>query len=99
LDNWESLYLKLIEKLNAELSGKVKRDVFFEIIFMTYSYVHMKINEEAFPNAINLYDKNKMTGRGRGKYWYKNDIREEGKNFFVEKMHKFFPNNKIEYIV
>lgn len=99
VDNWENLYLELIKKLNAELSEKVKKDVFFEIIFMTYSYVHTKINEEAFPNAITLYDKNKMTGRGRGKYWYKNDIREEGRKFFIEKMHEFFPNNTIEYIV
>ena len=73
--------------------------MFFEIIFMTYSYVHTKINQEAFPNAINLYDKNKMTGRGIGKYWYKNDIREEGKKFFIDKMRNFFPNNTIEYIV
>ncbi len=99
VDNWQNLYLELIQKLNSELSDKVKKDVFFEIIFMTYSYVHSKINEEAFPNAINLYDKSKMTGRGMGKYWYKNDIREEGKKFFIDNMHKFFPNNKIEYIV
>ena len=99
LDNWQNLYLELIKKLNLELSKKVKKDVFFEIIFMTYSYVHTKINQEAFPNAINLYDKNKMTGRGIGKYWYKNDIREEGKKFFIDKMRNFFPNNTIEYIV
>ncbi len=99
LDNWKTLYLELIKKLHSELSEKVKQDVFFEIIFMTYSYVHEKINEEAFPNAISLLDKEKMTGRGRGKYWYRNQIREEGKNFFLAKMHKFFPNNIIKYIV
>ncbi len=99
LDNWKTLYLDLIKKLDLELSKKVKEEVFFEIIFMTYSYIHTKINEEAFPNAINIFDKEKMTGRGRGKYWYKNDIREEGKKFFIEEMHKYFPNNTIEYIV
>ena len=81
------------------MSEKVKKDTFFEIIFMTYSYVHTKINQEAFPNAINLYDKEKMTGRGKGKYWYKNELRQEGEIFFREKMHKYFPNNVIEYIV
>lgn len=60
VENWENLYLELLKKLSLELSPKVKKEVFFEIIFMTYSYVHTKINEEAFPNAINLYDKNKM---------------------------------------
>ena len=82
-----------------ELSEKVKKDVFFEVIFMTYSYVHTKINEEAFPNAIELYNKELMTGRGRGKYWYKSDIRQEGEKFFRENMKKYFPNNEILYIV
>ena len=99
VDNWKELYLELIQKLNSELSQKVKNDVFFEIIFMTYSYVHTKINEEAFPNAINLYNKELMTGRGRGKYMYKNDLREDGELFFREQMKKYFPNNPIEYIV
>ena len=99
VDNWKELYLELIKILDSELSKKVKQDTFFEIIFMTYSYVHTKINEEAFPNAINLYDKNIMKGSGRGKYRYKEDIRKEGEIFFREQMSKYFPNNKIEYIV
>ena len=99
VENWKELYLQLIQRLESELSFKVKKDVFFEIIFMTYSYVHIKINEEAFPNAIDLYDKDKITGRGRGKYWYKNEIRQEGEKFFREKMKQYFPNNEIIYIV
>ena len=51
VDNWEKLYLELIQTLSEKLTDKVKKSVFFEIIFMTYSYVHTKINEEAFPNA------------------------------------------------
>ena len=99
VENWKKLYLELIQKLHQELSEKVKRNVFFEIIFMTYSYVHTKINEEAFPNAINLYNKEIMTGRGRGKYMYKNDVRKDGEIFLREQMKKYFPNNSIEYIV
>ncbi len=99
VENWKKLYLELIQRLNQELSEKVKKDTFFEIIFMTYSFVHTKINEEAFPNAINLYNKEMMTGRGRGKYMYKNDIRKDGEIFLREQMHKYFSNNKIEYIV
>lgn len=99
VENWKELYTELIQRLNLELSEKVKKDVFFEIIFMTYSYIHTKINEEAFPNAISLYDKEKMTGRGRGKYWYKSDIRSEAEVFLREEMKRYFPNNKIEYIV
>lgn len=99
VDNWQQLYLELIQRLYSELSEQVKKDVFFEIIFMTYSYVHTKINEEAFPNAINLYSKDLMRGRGRGKYMYKDNLREEGRKFFIEQLQKYFPNNKIEYIV
>ena len=66
---------------------------------MTYSYVHTRINEEAFPNAINLYDKEKMTGRGRGKYGYKEKERIEAEIYLREQMKKYFPKNSIEYIV
>jgi spore photoproduct lyase len=99
VENWKEKYLELIKRLESELNNKVKKDVFFEIIFMTYSYVHTKINEEAFPKAINLYDKELMIGRGRGKYWYKSKLREEGERFFIENMKKYFPNNEILYIV
>ena len=99
VENWKEEYLALIKTLESRLSTKVKKDVFFEIIFMTYSYVHTKINEEAFPKAINLYNKELMTGRGRGKYWYKANLREEGERFFIENMKKYFPNNEILYIV
>ena len=99
VENWKELYLELIQRLSIELSEKVKKQAFFEIIFMTYSYVHTKINEEAFPNAINLYNKEIMTGRGKGKYAYKQETRKEAETFLREQMHKYFPNNKIEYIV
>ena len=99
VENWKEKYTELIKILNESLSEKVKKDVFFEIIFMTYSYIHTKINEEAFPNAINLYDKEKMMVRGRGKYRYKNELVEEGKDFLKEQMEKYFPKNQIEYMV
>ena len=99
VENWKQLYTELIERLSQELSPQAKKKAFFEIIFMTYSYVHTKINEEAFPNAINLYDKEKMTGRGRGKYGYKEKSRIEAEIYLREQMQKYFPKNKIEYIV
>ena len=99
VDNWKKLYKELIEILRYELSEKVKKDVFFEIIFMTYSFVHTKINSEAFPNAINLYNKDLMTGRGKGKYMYKKQYREDGEKFLINEVKKYFPNNEIIYIV
>ena len=99
VDNWKILYLELIKYLSENLSEKVKNKAFFEIIFMTYSYVHNAINTEAFPNAIKLFDKELMTGRGKGKYMYKDFIRKEGEIFFRDNMNKYFKNNKIMYIV
>ena len=99
VEKWKSLYLELIKYLYENLSEKVKKEAFFEIIFMTYSFVHNAINTEAFPNAIKLYDKDLMTGRGKGKYMYKEFIRKEGEMFFRENMNKFFKNNSIMYIV
>ena len=99
VENWKELYTNLIQRLNSELSEKVKKQAFFEIIFMTYSFVHTKINEEAFPNAINLYNTEIMTGRGKGKYSYKQDVRKEAEIYLREQMKKYFPYNIIEYIV
>ena len=99
VENWKLLYQELIQRLAEELSEAVKKEAFFEIIFIKYSYINTKINEEAFPNAISLYDKENMTGRGRGKYWYKNEIRGEAELFLREQMSHYFPHNKIEYIV
>lgn len=99
IENWKEYYKNLFKILYENLSGKVKKEMFIEVIFMTYSYVHKAINNEAFPNAIELYSKNLMTGRGMGKYCYKHDIRKDGEIFLREQIFKYFPNNKLEYIV
>ena len=99
VENWKELYENLIKRLEAELSEKVKKQAFFEIIFMTYSYVHTKINAEAFPNAIKLYNKEIMTGRGNGKYAYKKEIKEDSQKYILELMQRYFPSNEIKYIV
>lgn len=67
IENWKKLYAELIKYLYENLSEEVKKETFFEIIFMTYSYVHKAINSEAFPNAIELFDSKLMTGRGKRK--------------------------------
>lgn len=97
VENWKELYHNLIEKLYNELSDEVKKDLFFEIIFMTYSYVHRMINTEAYPNAIDLYDEEKMKARGLGTYTYKNSLRAEGEDYLKSELLKYFPNNEILY--
>ena len=97
--NWKNLYLELIKILSETLNENTKRKIFFEIIFMTYSYVHNAINTEAFPNAINLFNKDLMRGRGKGKYMYKDELRKDGDKFFREQIKKYFGNTEILYIV
>lgn len=96
---WKELYSELIEILSDKLTTKVKQTAFIEIIFMTYSFVQNVINSEAFPNATNLYNKDIMTGRGRGKYCYRDVMREEGENFLRKELSNKLPNMKVLYIV
>ena len=99
VDNWKELYKELIEYLYENLTEKVKKDVFFEIIFMTYSYVHRMINKEAFPNKTELYNKEIMTVRGRGRYMYKKEEKQQAEKYIRELLKKNFSQNEILYIV
>lgn len=89
LPDWKVLYGGLIDQLADELSEKVKQNGFIEIILMTYSFVQNAINTEAFPNAVQLYERESMTGRGRGKYSYRPELRAEAEAFLREQLeHK-----------
>jgi len=98
LPNWKHLYGELIERLAEELSYKVMQNGFIEIILMTYSFVQNAINTDAFPNAVQLFDRETMTGRGRGKYCYRNDIRAEAEHFLREKLSQQLGSMSILYI-
>lgn len=98
-DQWPALYKQLIEQLSDELSPKAKKGLTIEIIFMTYSYVSRAINNEAFPNALELYDPSKMTVRGRGKYCYRNELRAQGEELLRNEISEKLPDSKIAYIV
>jgi spore photoproduct lyase len=89
----------LIEQLSDGISEKAKKQLFIEIIFMTYSYVHRAINTEAFPDAVDLYDKSLMTGRGRGKYCYRDNVRSEGEEFLREQLAHKLNGIPIIYVV
>lgn len=99
IDNWMALYSKFVEQLSNELSKKVKEQLLIEIIFMTYSYVHRAINRDAFPNAVELFNKSLMTGRGRGKYCYNKDVRAEGEQFLREQLSQKLNGVPIVYVV
>lgn len=98
LPDWKRLYGELIDQLADELSAKVLRNGFIEIILMTYSFVQNAINTEAFPNAVQLFDRETMTGRGRGKYCYRADVRAEAESFLRQKLSQRLGTMPILYI-
>lgn len=98
LPDWKRLYGELIDQLADELSAKVKQTGFIEIILMTYSFVHNAINTEAFPGAVNLYDREQMTGRGRGKYSYRNEARAEADAYLRQALSEKLGTMPILYI-
>ena len=99
ITNWKDLYTELLDILECTLSEKIKNSISVEVIFMTYSYVHKMINAEAFPRALSLFDKELMTSCGRGKYYYKKDVRDHSADFLRNEIFKRFPGAKIVYIV
>lgn len=98
MDGWKELYTGLLEELNEKLTAKMKSQMFLEIILMTYSYIHRAINSEAFPNAPELYDKERMTGRGRGRYCYREEVRTEAEQFLRSEIKRILGDVKILYI-
>lgn len=97
-DGWKKMYTELLETLQERLTERMKNQMFLEIILMTYSYIHRAINSEAFPSALNLYDKELMTGRGRGKYCYKTEIRAEAEEFLRSEIKRILGDVPILYI-
>ena len=39
-----------------------------------------------------------MTGRGKGKYCYRQEVRREAEREILELMHEYLPNNEIKYV-
>ena len=98
VEGWKALCTQLLEQLREGLSEKVQKQMFLEIILMTYSYVHRAINSEAFPKAPELYDTRAMTGRGRGKYCYKPEVRAEAVEFLRAEIKRILGDVRILYI-
>ena len=98
MEGWREMDTGLLEELRDGLSDKMKSQMFLEIILMTYSYVHRAINSEAFPNAPDLYDREQMTGRGRGRYCYRAESREEAQLYLRQEIGRVLGNVPILYI-
>lgn len=96
--DYKTQYSSLFDTLAETLSDRVRREAVIEVIFMTYSFVHRAINAEVFPNAVTLYSKEMMTGRGKGRYSYRAQARDEAAEFIKSEIEKKL-KMKILYIV
>jgi len=86
LPEWQKLYGDLIRQLAEELSPQVRQRGFIEIILMTYSFVQKAINSQAFPHALQPFDPLLMTGRGKGKYCYRPEVRAGAEAFLRDNL-------------
>lgn len=97
-EGWKELYTGMLVELQEGLTEKTKKQMFLEIILMTYSYIHRAINSEAFPSAPDLYSQEQMTGRGRGRYCYREDARAEAEAFLRAEVKRILGDVNILYI-
>lgn len=98
VEGWEKLYEELITYLASALTEKAQKQLSIEVIFMTYSNIHRYINSEAFPNAIDLYNDQLMSGRARGKYGYKKELRDEAEMYLRQQLSDKLPYSHIVYV-
>ena len=99
LEGYEALYEGLFQTMAAELDPELLRGVPLEIIFMTYGTVTKNINEQAFPNAVPLYDSCSMGFCGRARYGYKQDVKQRVSAFLRDRIAQHLPEARIAYIV
>ncbi len=98
-DGWEIMYKNMFEDVEKYLLPKLKEQLFIEVIFMTYGMPNYYINTESMPKAVNLLDKAKMKPKGRGKYTYRNEYRNNAEKTIRGYIRKYLPYATISYIV
>lgn len=99
LDNYQELYEQLFQTMAAKLLPEILETVSLEIIFMTYGTVTQTINNEAFPNAVELYNQDIMSYCGRSRYGYTQPTKEEVSVFLKDRISHYMPKASIAYIV
>ncbi len=99
VSGFEAMYDELFRVMAERLLPEIIENVLLEIIFMTYGTVTQKINKEAFPNAVKLYDDSIMSHCGRSRYGYNKDQKEKASAYLRERIAYHMPGARIAYIV
>lgn len=99
IDGWQDMYREMLELLANKLDPKLKEQLFFELIFMTYGYANDTINNVALKGVLNVFERDKMCPKGRGKFCYDLDLREDAAIYLKGLIAHHFPEATISYIV
>ncbi len=99
LDGFEEMYEGLFKRMAEGIDSQILRGVPLELIFMTYGMTTKQINEQAFPGAVPLYNKENMAFCGRARYGYKQPAKAEVSEFLKERIAYWLPEAHIAYIV
>lgn len=99
VEDWKYNYINLIKQLYNELNGEMHDKIFFEIIFMTYGHANDTINKVGMPNVYDVFNKDIMRPKGRGKYCYKQNVRDEAEFLITNTIKEYFPKARISYCV
>jgi hypothetical protein len=90
LDNWQDQYRQLLDELE-ETGRWVKKQTFFELIFDLWMANEM-INAALSPST-EIFDKENMRPKGRGKYcYYRNPLQAD--EFMRKELNRRFPQAK-----
>jgi spore photoproduct lyase len=96
---YRDMYTRLFQTMAERIDQDILRGVSLEIIFMTYGIVTKQINEEAFPNAVTLYNKDDMVFCGRKRFGYNQQTKAETAEFLKACVTRYLPDAQIAYIV
>lgn len=99
IEGFEDMYEKLLKTMSENLLPEIQKTITLEIIFMTYGTVTKTINDEAFPNAIELYNQDIMSYCGRSRYGYTPKTKENASTFLRDRIAYYLPDAQIAYIV
>ena len=99
LDGYQEMYERLFQQMADTLDPKILRSTAIEIIFMTYGTVTRTINDEAFPNAVQLYDPEIMSYCGRHRSGYKPETKQKASEFLKDRIARYLSDARIAYIV
>lgn len=102
-DGWKKDYGDMLNSLVKKLSPYKSEKIYFEVISHRYTERAKKNILEIFPSSRLPMDnenrKFKFGQFGYGKYVYTDELLNDMKEFFREKLGEAFPNGEISYII